>query len=1753
MAQKQQFISDHTRGHITRHNTSSRLLYSLLIGGAVALFIILVEALVLWFFNPWHLLGSSTNRLPALIAFPLHTPQAIIVVLIELLLCVLIVLLAAKPFALFVYLRAVQAAREEYSRLYMPLPAPTTIWKIPDTHQQDEASASASFQEQQISLLDLVQRQATNQMILGMPGTGKTIALCMYQYIASQRPLRLILRRDRIPVYVPMQNYSLFLKKQQLLIPTDEDEETAETAQQVTLLDFLAESELPGMRYLRPELERLARHGRLLLLCDGLNEVDSNYLALVSEELVRLPRETENRLVLTCHEVDYREQPELVQLVEDGHATCAIVHPLQPEQISKAVERYVERQDEHWQHTAGQILQVIEHSRLRYHCTNPMMLFTLLRLIDKIGVERGKQIDTRGRLLQELVRQSITPAQQQAKRSSGTPPAEEVMHFLSEIACAARWTNDRNAIQLPVSATSSSGTNFEELAGELQYWLNEHPALGPFATDEDLEPLYEPYTDLSQLLQFAHSAALLEISSEGMLSFRHELIADYFVAEYFLACERKQGVLPLRQELVENAAYWSEIVAIWAGLLDNPLMLAERLDEFGLRDLSYVLPALALSLVCVGVLWTPPQADVQHTVVLPTPVREALSLVIHNKAAREGLAVIFTRCAEEGGQEIYRSLLPLIIVEGIDDLMLLLDNTVVSELLFTQLQDTVDEAAYEAQVRRITQVLGRFGDVVVDRAAQLSTPAPGRSLRLRAASINILGGTAQQRAVEPLMALLCDTEPFIVKRATSALTRLGPELTLARLLQALEDRTPSPFTQHIHLAVLIILGRFLDDRNVRYPITTMQYQSVLEKIVPVLTSNYQTEPEVQQLARELLVLQGRSITSETAGGAQDTRNKQRRKVIEALVQYLPSQNEVTVRNVMQALEEIGSPVTPRLMELLNLTSETVRVRVVEILKTTRDLRALPSLLQLVNDPSLIVQQQVAQTLRLYAPESIVDLIDLVLSSPHEPTADRAAQILASIGTQVVEPITNALLDSVPGRTRLLVQVLERIHNPESIPALIALLRTPQEEPLLIIATVRALSQFQDKQVVGPLMAVLSDTRPQVYEEGVTALSQLGEVALNDLLAALDVQQDTQLCQRVRRAILGMVPFPGEQLVQALAQSSEAQAQQIMTILKMQDADAAQALVRHLLHPNEQVRGYVQQTLSDMPGAIVVPALLELLSQPAPMRKAASTLLLKYPDAAISPLVELLGEHERGGAAVVILPQFGTKILRPLISGLDDARNMAWERAQSIIVALVRQSQDEQAVLREVIYLFYPPPPPRAHERILEVLTHELADVSIPALLEGLEDAHLMNDAAEALVRLGRKGTQQRLVLDSLLAALYIEERYRGASDALIKIGAPAVPRVGELITEHNRSVAKSAKYILSKIGVPALPFIWAAHSDKSNPARREAAIEIFQGMPTSVIKDEMVALLSSSKPNDIAMALALLMERIQEEATRHYAEREMIPELIEYVQTHNVEETNLRILALLLLLGEHIIVDHFMQTLDDFPQRRKQLTYILLLLGTETQQALLEMFNDPDTTPALRTELAAVLGMMSAPQVISEYAQNLSSYGIAANRAKPLSPEQLAIALHALGGLLASGHWNVRKLQELHSASREGSPTRELFNVLLGWCYEPQLTKLQSDLQSEQEAHRQEVLSLTARIVADQNRIQTLEDDLEQLQREHGSRSDELFHTTRQNEELNSTLRQMTQERNSLRLQLEHVRRDNEALREQVEQLNWRLNQSNTP
>jgi HEAT repeat protein len=1580
----------------------------------------------------------------------------------------LIALVSIKPVALLAYLRSIGRAREHSYRRSIPAIQP---------------------------------EQNSHQLVLGAAGAGKTTMLRLHQRNAAQRRWDMIRGRAKVPVYAPMKYYSLFLKEHVQegatggagSSPRGRGTNTGELIDGITLFDFLYESDLPGLRHLRPHLKHMAQRGQLLLLCDDLNEVDSLYLDTVCAELEYLMCDTGNRLLMTCRTADYDVNPRLKQLAVDGQAVCAEISQLQQAQIREFVEHSIEEQGENiqWMYTAGQVMEAIDHSRFRDFCTNPMMLLTLLDVIDEQDVGRVKQMDTRGLLLREFVSELIKREQKRPLWSGKAPAYSDVIAFLSEIASAARWRNARDTIRLPFYRTGGKAgrTSGSTDAGEsLLVWLDEHSLQGAFVTGT--LSWHEPYDSLecSKLLQFAQNAGLIDLSSNGVLCFRHELIAEYFVAEFFCAMDSMQQPAWLfREELLAGAANWSEVVAFWTGLLDDPVILSERLATFELASPVYLLEALSLSLVCTGVLWTPPQAERQYTITLPTSVEKALAEALRDADTRARLAAIFTRCAEEGGQEIYRSLFSLLMIEGIDEWLTLLDEEVVPTLLFNQLAEVIDDAKYEAQVQRLMQLLGQLGDVAVTYAAELSQPVSTRSLRLRAAAVIILGRTNQQRAVEPLIARLGDAEQLIRDRATRALIRLGPELSLDLIVEELESRAIPSITRPIHSALLTILESFLKEQNASDTIMAAQRQRILEAILLVLSSNYGLE--AQQQAKELLVRQG-SITPENTVSS---------LAVWMLVQSLSSNDETMARNAVQVLQEIGAVGTPALLfELEQQPPEAARARIVEVFAGMRelDLRALPYVLRLLADPSLAVQQQVASALRMYAPDSISDLIELVLFDASEMVATRAAQVLGDIGIEVIEPVTQALGEVVQGRTRLLVYVLEHVRDQRAIPALIALLEKTGIDSLLAVAIVHVLSQYPDERVVSPLISILASPDVLLHEAAVNALSSLGEMALDNLIAALDVDQETEVMARVRRVILGIVPFPGERLIEMLTLVSEAQALQIMEVLLAKGSDAAQMLVTYLAHPDQRVQEYMRHTLTRMEGHVAVPVLLEVLHHPA-LQPVVNELLHTYPQEAIPQLVSLLGEPERGDAAATLLAAFGVEALPALVSGLDDPSDVARERTRDIIVYLVHQTPE---ILPRVVQLFSVTSSQRAHEGLLDIVTSDLAGpvgtplatTLVPALLEGLEDIRLIEGASEALVRLAhRQDEYSNIALSSLFAALRVEERREGAKIALVNVGVPAIRGVMDMLIDADQATAYTAQQILREMRATAFPFIWAACSDVSNPARREAALKTFSSMTTMEIKDGLIEHLMGDEPQDISMSLGLLLERIYNEMLLARQDQEMMRALLEHVQMHNEERAAQRIIALLLLVGGSDVASHIAWGLyhyHDHPNQQERLARTFLLLGAQAEEILLEMLRYRATPPDLLAEIISVLGMLTPHQEVYEYARTIGNPGSSMYQSNVTHLERQAIALRALGGLLAGGHLDLSTLQNRQSGSLYGSAEHELYSVLLGKPYGPLVTRLENELRSAQYEYEKDRRELALRMNLVEREKEALEEDYRELE-----------------------------------------------------------------
>lgn len=1750
---------------------TSRMARSMCYGVAIAALLTCGELIFLWFFNPFALLSRTPDHFSVLLTLSLHTPFLLFLLLAQIVAVSMLVFLLIEPLALLRYLRDLQKARIRFAQNAIVYHSSEGLLPTPVVYYQN--SREKKNQAQNMTIHDITHKQDPPLLLLGAAGAGKTLALHLFMDSALRQTWAVLRHQEKIPVYLPLNLYNLYLKAHRSggtpateisepngsrAVATREQElqakaeghlpERSEEEAQAWLLRFLLSDNLPILRHLRPHLPRLIEHGQLLFLCDDLHVLDTHSRPVATKALIELLLVTQNHFIFTCRSGHEQEVQEFVKLEQAGHIERAVLHALAPAQVRLSVELQVSSGALATDYTAGQIMQELERTRLRYFCANPLMFAYFMRVLTQQKEALGRTPDTRGRLLQAYVSLAMQRAQAQAGWKGKAPAEDEVFRFLGNLACAARLAGESSALAL----SNQPGTGSEKKArarlsmqdfGEmLQALLAKHM------------PGEQLSSNSTRMLRFARDAALIEIDTLGILRLRftHDVLASYFVAQRLHALSGEHSELAdaalesIFEEMLADPARWSEPLALWAGLLDAPAALSKRLAALGEANCENLLPALALSLVCMGVAWEPPHAESIQRVALPKRIVQALTAITPHATQREHLAGLFRQCMTEGGLEIFRSLLFLLDVAGIEDFYRTLHAPSLLDILFSHMTEIVDMPEYDAEARRLRGMLAQFGDAAAKRAAELSQPATDRSTRLRTAAIAILGGTRSALAVDPLIRCLTASEPQLIVGAINALLMLGAELTLPSLLQMLKPspgfrltgslRNASAKVHLLHLGALHTIERFLSAAG--SSLSPIQHQQALEAIVELLASPYSAEPEIQRQGLAFLVKATRkddSVHIETGSLGMDLEGEQRSPVPGLLAEALSSNDDVLVDHAMQALLEIDQLATASLVEQLNAPAPLAsRVRILRILGQVRDHRALPAILRLVSDEAGPEQQQVQRTLLAYSPESIGGLIDLVLSDTHDGTAQQAARILETMGEQAADAVSHALTRIVPGRTQLLVQALQQLRSARAVPALIALLSKAHADAPLTVAIIRALVVFPQARVVAPLMTMLRHTQALVYEEAIDALSFLGEVALPELLAALDVQQEMEVTPRIRRTIAGMFPFPGEQLAMLLQESSDAQAHEILTILQTQGAEGAKALVNHLFDDDERARKYVYMALAGMPGPVVVPPLLEVLNQPAWFEVVAELLLI-FPEA-IAPLVNVLGEAERGEAAAAILPQYGPDVLHALVAGLDDTRAMASTRAQHIIVELVR---DDPAFIGEVVHLFADPISQRARAALLDVVTGELAEESIPAFMRGLENERLLDDVAKAFVRLVRAHEWQETVLAGLLSSLRIEERQHGAEKALIRIGAPAVRPVGGLIADADEQVALAAQRILREIGVPALPFIWDAHHDTKRPAIRQAAMNVFYSMPTDVIRDELVALLGSDKAKHVIMALGLLLERIHRESRQGTDAQHMAPALLTAVQAHADEPVALRIIALLLLANGPPIVEYIKQAIFQQPDSTQKLMRTLLLLGKEAEGTF-SMMLDEKMPSRVREEAAGMLSMLGDNPAIVEYARSLGAYGLAADGRTLHNSARLALSLRSLGGLLASGQWDIATLQSLSRANQYGSAERSLYNALLGRNYMQEIQQLQSLQQQELEAHNMEIINLTGHITSQLEQIATLEYELERVRTEHGLRGDELRQMRQERDAFRQSFEQKSDEWENLRQHHDGVLQERDTLRSRL-------------
>jgi hypothetical protein len=422
------------------------------------------------------------------------------------------------------------------------------------------------------------------------------------------------------------------------------------------------------------------------------------------------------------------------------------------------------------------------------------------------------------------------------------------------------------------------------------------------------------------------------------------------------------------------------------------------------------------------------------------------------------------------------------------------------------------------------------------------------------------------------------------------------------------------------------------------------------------------------------------------------------------------------------------------------------------------------------------------------------------------------------------------------------------------------------------------------------------------------------------------------------------------------------------------------------------------------------------------------------------------------------------VLPWLISGLANEKTR--QHTRQLIERMARTY--DRDLLPEIVHLFNPAiakpeplpgPLPEVRRVLQELLTTELAEYSLPALVMGLAEPALREACIDALVALAHIQQGQEVVLQAVLQALRNPSQRLGAHHTLVKCGQIAAQPVCELVMEHDRDLVREARTILAEMGEAALPYIYQlAHG----PQHRAHAKDIFQRIPVETISKGLLACFASNDRQKEEMAFYLFAMGMDDENSSRSGSLSLTSTLLAQTLEHSDGDMCLRTLGALLFFHNGRrpeIAQHIVSTITQASEQYFCTEYMrtLSLLGKDAIDPLEFAMNTSDLPEKVRLEMISTLGSLTEGEHITEYVKIL-----AAGTNGIVNRWHRALGLRALGGLLADGIYDEKKLEEIRADLSASSKPQDLaalefFDVLLGKRSLPDLANLREVVNRQQD------------------------------------------------------------------------------------------------
>ncbi|NET64392.1 MAG: NACHT domain-containing protein [Moorea sp. SIO1G6] len=843
------------------------------------------------------------------------------------------------------------------------------------------------------------------------------------------------------------------------------------------------------------EIERLLFEGQFWLLIDGVNE---------------LPSEAA-RLDLTQFRQDYQKTTPMIFTTRDlgvggdlGIQKKLQMQPLSAAQMSEFVRKYLPQQGE-------QMLQQLG-DRLREFGQTPLLLMMLCDLFKS----RGKIPSNLG-LVFRFFTQSYSKQIKQDVKVSDHKSRKFWPELLQQLGFEmTKGDNPDKPEEISVAITK---TKAEE---NLTNYLRHKAVVNPNVCAKNwLDDLLNHH-----LIQ----------KSGDLIEFRHQLIQEYYTAEYLLKQLPNLSDQDLQQKYL-NYLKWTEPLVLMLQLLDNQKQ-AKRVVRLGL-DVDLQLGARLAGAVKLKFQ----EQTVGWVVGLEVPKLLKVELLEINPS--EKAIPELSKCLDDPDSDVRRiaaDALGKIGTEAtIDPLIQLLNDNdynvrsiaayalgkIGTEATIDPLIKLLNDNNYNVRIRA-AYALGKIGtEATIDPLIKLLND---NNYNVRSIAASALGKIGTEATIDPLIKLLDHDNYYVRSLAVEVLGKIGTEATIDPLIKLLDNHN-----YNVRISAAEALGKIGTEATINplikllnddhysvrytaaYALGEIGTKATIDPLIKLLNDdNYNvrrsaasalgkigTEATIEPLIK--LLDDDHSGVRESAADALGKIGKE--ATIEPLIKLLDDDHSGVRESAADALGKIGKEATiDPLIKLLDDDYSDVRISAAEALGNIGTEATIDPLIKLLDDDYSDVRRIAAEALGKIGTEATIDPLIKLLDDHNSGVRIRAAYALGNIGTEATIDLLIKLLDDHnSGVRRIAAKALGNIGKEATIDPLIKLLDDDNSDVRRSAAN--ALKKIGTEATIDPLITLLDDHDSDVRRSAANALKKIGtEATISKLINRLNNEE-----------------------------------------------------------------------------------------------------------------------------------------------------------------------------------------------------------------------------------------------------------------------------------------------------------------------------------------------------------------------------------------------------------------------------------------------------------------------------------------------------------------------------------------------------------------------------------------------------------------------------------------------------------------------